>query len=185
MSCEEVADKDAWNNSGFDEPHIASEAHLRRSTLSDRNKMEWVILWPVDDIQVKIWLDGHNIFYFPKCGSVAQLIVFWRPGFESFEACFFVRPFSAVSSIAVDLRESFLYLQKKNTMEYFQFETLSFWKSFGDRTVHNTKKRRITIVELVSDFVCFWAGHQLTLCWTFPIFNKARNSIQAFWGVPG
>ena len=76
-------------------------------------------------------------------------------------------------------------LQEKNTMEYFQFETLSFWKSFGDRTVHNTKKRRITIVELVSDFVCFWAGHKLTLCWTFPIFNKARNSIQAFWGVPG
>ena len=75
--------------------------------------------------------------------------------------------------------------KKKRLKGVFYFETLSFWKSFGDRTVHNTKKRRITIVELVSDFACFWAGHQWTLCWTFPIFNKARNSIQAFWGVPG
>ena len=122
---------------------------------------------------------------FPKMwfgSSVGSVLEAWV---RIIRSLFFFRPFSAVSSIAVDLRGSFLYLQEKNTMEYFQFETLSFWKSFGDRTVHNTKKRRITIVELASDFVCFWAGHQLTLCWTFPIFNKARNSIQAFWGVPG
>lgn len=50
MSCEEVVDKDVWNNLGFDELNIVSEVYLRRFMLFDCNKMEWVIFWLVDDI---------------------------------------------------------------------------------------------------------------------------------------
>ena len=134
-----------------------------------------MIRWSVNISFLKMWLGS----------SVGSVLEAWVRILQNL-FFFFFWPFSAVSLIAADLRESFLYLPKKKRHKgVFYFETLSFWKSFGDRTVHNTKKRRITIVEIVSDFACFWAGHQWTLCWTFPIFNKARNSIQAFWGVPG